>query len=103
MVKRGVTLNPVPHQVGAQIDASVIIGAHARKERHVFAHHRKVVARVVEVEDRIIVFIFIFVFIFWKQVHADRCAVHVRLRVFGQRRDAVHRFILRVHLGRGNG
>lgn len=108
MVKRGVTLNPVPHQVGAQVDPPVIIGAHARKERHVFAHHRKVVARVVEVEDRIariivFIFVFVFVFIFWKQVHADRCAVHVRLRIFGQRRDAVHRFILRVHLGRGNG
>ena len=104
-VKRGFTSNPVPHQVGAQIDASVIASAHARKERHVFAHHREIVARIVEVEDRIvriIVFIFICVCVFWKQVHADRCAVHVRLRIFGQRRNAVHSLILRIHLGRGH-
>ena len=67
------SLNPVPHQVGAQVDAPVIISTHGRKERHVFAHHREVVARIVEVEDALV--ICIIVFSFGKQVNADRCAV----------------------------
>jgi len=80
-------LNPVPHQVGAQVDASAIIGAHARKERHVFAHHGEVVARIVEVEDAFI--IRVVVVIFWKQIHADGCPIDMCFCIFCQRRDAV--------------
>ena len=69
-------LKPVPHQVGAQVDATIIASAHARKERHVFAHHREIVARIVEVEDALVlVLVFVLVIVVWKQVHADRCAV----------------------------
>ena len=93
MIKQSLHSNPVPHQVGAQVDATMIIGAHGRKERHVFAHHGKVVARIVEVEDAL-VFI-----IFWKQVDADRCAVHDRI---GKRRNGVQRLVLRVHFRRGD-
>jgi len=74
---------PVPHQVGAQVNAPPIASAHGRKERHVFAHHGEVVARIVEVEDAltvaVVVIIFGSVIVIWKQVDADRCAVHDRV------------------------
>ena len=73
MIKQSLHSNPVPHQVGAQINAPTIAGAHGRKQRRVFAHHREVVARIVEVEDALVFVVRIVVF--WKQVHADRCAV----------------------------
>ena len=81
MIKQRLHSNPVPDEVGAQVDASVIIGAHGRKERHMFAHHREVVARIVEVEDALVILIF------WKQIHADRCAVDMCFCIFCQRRD----------------
>ena len=61
------TSNPVPLP---QVNAPPIASAHGRKERHVFAHHGKIVARIVEVEDAIV---FVFVIVIWKQVDADRC------------------------------
>jgi len=95
--------NPVPHQVGAQVDAPTIAGAHGRKQRRVFAHHREVVARVVEVEDAltvaVVVVIFGSVIVIWKQVDADRCAVHDRV---GKRGNGVQRLVLRVHFRRGD-
>ena len=89
-------LNPVPHQVGAQVNATIITGAHVRKERHVFAHHGKIVARVVEVEDALVLVIF------WKQVHADGRPVDMCFGIFRKRRNAIHRLVLRVHFRRGN-
>ena len=66
--------NPVPHQVGAQVDASPITSAHSRKERHVFAHHREIVARIVEVEDALVriirIICFMIVIVIRKQVDA---------------------------------
>ncbi len=61
-----------------------------------FAHHGKIVARVVEVEDAIV---FVFVIVIWKQVDADRCAVR---HCVGKRRNGVQRFVLRVHFRSGN-
>ena len=75
------------------------MSAHARKEWHMFAHHREIVARIVEVEYALVVRIMVVIF---KQVHANRCAVNVRLGVFGQRWNVFHGLVLRVHLGRGN-
>lgn len=96
-------LKPVPHQVGAQVDPPPIASAHGRKERHVFAHHGKIVARVVEVEDALVVVVVVFVgvvgVVVWKQVDADRCAVH---HCVGKRRNGVQRFVLRVQFRRGN-
>ena len=77
----------------------MIASAHVRKERHVFAHHGEVVARVVEVEDALVIVIFWSVIVIWKQVDADRCAVH---HCVGKRRNGVQRLVLRVQFRRGN-
>ena len=107
MIKQRLHSNPVPDEVGAQIDAPIISGTHARKERHVFAHHGEVVARIVEVEDALVriifVFIIVFAFVFWKQIHADTRSVDMCFGIFRKRRDAIHRLVLRVHFCRGYG
>ena len=87
MIKQRLHSNPVPDEVGAQIDAPIISGTHARKERHVFAHHGEVVARIVEVEDAFI--IRVVVVVFWKQIHADRSAIDMCFCIFCQRGDAI--------------
>ena len=92
-------LDPVPHQIGAEVDPPPIMSAHARKERHMFAHHREIVARIMEVKNAVFMICVIIVFmicgiiivivIIWKQVHANGCAVGMCFCIFGQRWNAI--------------
>jgi len=45
--------------------------------------------------------VFLIIIVIWKQVDAGRCAVYMRVCIFREGRNAVHRFVLCVHLGRG--